>query len=131
MDDEIHAGLHRGIDAFNERAFFEAHDILEDVWMDVRGENRLFFQGLIQLCIGYYHLTCYNFRGADHLLTRGVDKLDGYPSTTCGVDLSPLLAQARKTIDGVRDTLEGREVSFWTFPRIEMASCVDSAGEAG
>ena len=128
MDEQIAAGLKKGIGEFNDRAFFEAHDTLEDVWMDVRGVNRSFFQGLIQLSIGYYHLTCENYTGADHLLTRGLEKLIKYPSPTCGVDLTPLLEQVGKTLEGVRQTLGGQEVSFWSFPRIAVVSpAVDSA----
>ena len=62
MDKRVRQGLDQGIREFNEGAFFEAHDTLEDTWMDVRGGNRLFFQGLIQLSIGYYHLTCVNYK---------------------------------------------------------------------
>lgn len=131
MDDRIQEGLERGIREFNARAFFEAHDTLEDAWMDLRGEYRLFLQGLIQLSIGYYHLTCENYTGADHLLTRGLEKLRTYPSPTCGVELAPLLAQVEKTVEGVRLVLDGHAVSIWTFPTISVVACVDSADEAG
>ena len=131
MDDRIIQGLKTGISAFNDEAFFEAHDTLEDVWMDVRGRDREFYQGLIQLSIGYYHLTCENYTGAEHLLARGTEKLVAYPSPTCGVHLHPLLDQVGKTLDGVRQTLAGAPVSFWTFPKIEVdPQTVDSAGEA-
>jgi predicted metal-dependent hydrolase len=120
MDERVRQGLVQGIREFNEGAFFEAHDTLEDTWMDVRGENRLFFQGLIQLSIGYYHLTCENYTGADHLLSRGVSKLEAYLPSRCGVQLQPLLTQVRKTLQAVRETAEGSSsVSFWTFPKID------------
>ena len=123
MDERVRQGLVQGIREFNEGAFFEAHDTLEDTWMDVRGENRLFFQGLIQLSIGYYHLTCENYTGANHLLSRGVSKLEDYVPSRCGVQLQPLLTQVRKTLQAVRQTAEGGSpVSFWTFPKIETDS---------
>jgi predicted metal-dependent hydrolase len=121
MDDLAWKGLVQGIREFNDEAFFEAHDTLEDVWMDVRGETRLFFQGLIQLSIGYYHLTCKNYTGADHLLTRGVTKLEAYAPSTCGVTLHPLLEQVKMTLQFVRQTIEGdNPVSFWSYPKIEL-----------
>jgi len=123
MDERVRQGLIQGIREFNEKAFFEAHDTLEDVWMDVRGENRLFFQGLIQLAIGYYHLTCANYTGADHLLSRGVLKLEAYLPSRCGVRLQPLLAQTGKTLQALQQTAEVNfPVSFWTFPKIETDS---------
>ena len=123
MDDRIRQSLLNGIREFNNEAFFEAHDILEDVWMDIRGKSRLFFQGLIQLSIGYYHLTCENYTGADHLLTRGVSKLESYEPAMWGVQIQPLLVQVDVTLKALRQTNEGAHpVSFWTFPKIEIVS---------
>ncbi len=120
MDKRVRQGLDQGIREFNEGAFFEAHDTLEDTWMDVRGGNRLFFQGLIQLSIGYYHLTCVNYRGADHLLSRGFTKLEAYLPSRCGVQLQPLLAQVQATLQGLRQMTEGtHSVTTWSFPKIE------------
>ena len=121
MDKRVYKGLAQGIREFNDEAFFEAHDTLEDVWMDVRGDNRLFFQGLIQLSIGYYHLTCENYTGADHLLSRGVSKLEPYLPGACGVSLEPLLCQAKRTLTFVRQTVAGSNpVSFDFFPKIDI-----------
>ena len=123
MDERIRLGLDKGIEEFNEGAFFEAHDTLEDVWMDVRGESRLFFQGLIQLCIGYYHLTCENFTGAQHLFGRGVSKLKVYEPGHAGVDLASLLTEVRKTQEAVKLKLAGESyVPFWSLPKIKRSS---------
>jgi predicted metal-dependent hydrolase len=121
MDKRVYEGLAQGIREFNDEAFFEAHDTLEDVWMDVRGDNRLFFQGLIQLSIGYYHLTCENYTGAEHLLSRGVSKLEPYLPGACGVSLEPLLCQAKSTLTFVRQTVSGSNpVSLGFFPKIDI-----------
>ena len=120
MDEPALEGLAKGVREFNDGAFFEAHDTLEDLWMDVRGENRLFLQGLIQVSIGCYHLTCKNFPGADHLLPRGLEKLETYPDNQCGVNVGQFLEEVRTTLQAVRQTREGDQpVSFWTFPRIQ------------
>ncbi len=39
MDSPIRLGLVKGVQEFNAEAFLEAHDTLEDVWMDVRGRT--------------------------------------------------------------------------------------------
>ena len=33
---------------------FSAHDFFEDVWMDVSGNGKVLFQGLVQLSVGCY-----------------------------------------------------------------------------
>ena len=38
--------IQEGIRLFNDEYFFEAHEVLEDVWKQEHGEPRLFLQGL-------------------------------------------------------------------------------------
>jgi predicted metal-dependent hydrolase len=56
-----------GILFFNQRAFFEAHEVWEDLWADTPGPERRFFQGLIQAAVGLYHYSNGNLRGARKL----------------------------------------------------------------
>ena len=42
---------------FNEQKFYEAHDVLEDLWLpDRHGPNGHFYKGLIQLAGAFVHL---------------------------------------------------------------------------
>ena len=116
-EQDIQTRFDRGVDEFNDGSFFEAHDTLEDVWMDVRGQERLFFQGLIQLAIGYYHLTCVNYSGAEHLLGRGVSKLEGFRPAHRGILLDKVVDTARSTREKIL-TGGDREL-VWVAPVIE------------
>ena len=42
-------------DCFNQRLYYEAHDVLEHLWLDCQNENRSFFQGLIQIVGAFVH----------------------------------------------------------------------------
>ncbi len=86
MDERFEMGLER----FNERDFFEAHEVLEDLWHEYREEDRTFLQGLIQLSAGFYHLDCSNFRGARSQLTKGLQKLESYSPLHLGVNVEGL-----------------------------------------
>ncbi len=83
---DIAERFERGVREFNSGDFYASHDTWEDVWMDVRGPERPFFQGMIQVAVGYYHLTCENYPGAEHLLTRGIRKLEAFRSGHRGLD---------------------------------------------
>ena len=37
-----------GVRLFNHENFFEAHDVWEQVWKNAEGEEKTFYQGLIQ-----------------------------------------------------------------------------------
>lgn len=41
---------------FNARQYYEAHDVLEQLWLRGRDENYLFFKGLIQIAGAFVHL---------------------------------------------------------------------------
>jgi predicted metal-dependent hydrolase len=79
--------LAKGIDEFNERLFFECHETLEEIWLEEHGEDRLFYQGLIQVAAGYLKWEQGVLIGAIKLWHRGLEKLDGYPAIHLGVDL--------------------------------------------
>ncbi len=60
--------IEEGIRLFNDRYFFEAHEVLEGVWREEHGELRFFLQGLIQICAAYHHTQNGNSIGAVTLL---------------------------------------------------------------
>jgi len=113
--------IQEGIRLFNEEYFFEAHEVLEEVWRQEHGEPRLFLQGLIQVCAAYHHFQNGNFAGAITLLQRGADKMRRYPPRYLGIDVARLITH----IDGDRGRIEAIQRENGTntinFPRIERA----------
>ena len=84
---EESAALLRGVAEFNDGLFFECHDTLEDMWSGVRGPARDFFQGLIQVSVGFYHLGNGNLGGAVSMWTRALKRLAPYPDRYFGFDV--------------------------------------------
>ena len=41
---------------FNEQHYYEAHDVLENLWLQTKGGDFLFFKGLIQVAGAFVHL---------------------------------------------------------------------------
>jgi len=68
----------QGIELFNRQAFFECHEVLEDLWRPTRGPRRLFLQGVIHVAVGFYHHQQANPAGAERQLRKGLKKLAGY-----------------------------------------------------
>ncbi len=67
-----------GVELFNRQAFFECHEVLEELWLPSRGPRRLFLQGVIHLAVGFYHHQQANPAGAERQLRKGLKKLAGY-----------------------------------------------------
>jgi uncharacterized protein len=75
-----------GILFFNERDFFEAHEVWESLWLDCAGPERRFYQSLIQAAVALYHYGNGNVRGATKLFRSSKAYMDQYPSPYLGFD---------------------------------------------
>ena len=84
--EERHAFV-KGVDEFNRGYFFECHDTLEEMWTGLRGPQRDFFQGLIQVSVAFYHLDNGNRAGATSMLERALKRFAKYPDRYFGFDL--------------------------------------------
>jgi len=75
-------------ECFNERLFFEAHEVLEKLWLPQRKEpNGLFYKGLIQLAGAFVHLQKNRLRPAGALFELARANLEGYGSVHDGLDV--------------------------------------------
>ena len=83
--------FYKGIEEFNAGRFFEAHEVLEDLWHEYRETDRTFIQGLIQVSAGFYHFQCANWKGAASQLTKGIGKLVPYQPEHQGIGVSDFL----------------------------------------
>lgn len=88
MDQEAYR---RGVELFNRAEFFEAHEVLEDVWRAAPAAEKRFLQGLIQIAVALHHHGNRNLAGAQSLLHRGTRNLQDYPENFAGLEIPPLL----------------------------------------
>jgi predicted metal-dependent hydrolase len=84
--------LLQGIACFNRRAFFEAHEVWEEIWREVRGPSRNFYKGLIQAAVCLYHFENGNLHGARTLFRGGSGYLQPFRPRHLGIDVDRLLA---------------------------------------
>ena len=75
---------------FNERAYYESHDVLEEEWADSRGVRREVLKALVKLAAGMYHLQTSGYRGAGSLLSSGLAALDALPADALFFEVPPL-----------------------------------------
>jgi hypothetical protein len=68
----------QGIREFNEGRYFEAHDVLEDLWQGYREPDRVFLQALIQTAVGFYHLENDNLKGARSQFRKACLKMEAF-----------------------------------------------------
>ena len=105
--------IKEGVDLFNHAEFFDAHEVLEDIWRAAPQEEKKFLQGIIQVAVALYHHGNGNSIGACSVLRRAFRNLSRYPEGYGGIQLADLL---RSVSAWQRAMDEGKPVP--QFPRI-------------
>jgi predicted metal-dependent hydrolase len=90
-------------ECFNQGLFFEAHEVLEKIWLPQRKErNGPFYKGLIQLAGAFVHLQKNRLRPAGALLKLARANLERYRPIHERLDVNSVL----ELIDDWSDQLD-------------------------
>jgi hypothetical protein len=108
----------KGLELFNLEQFYDCHDALEELWLEDFSQDRSYYQGLIQVAVGFYHVTDGKLGAARSMLQRGLEKLRHYPPEHRGVQLQAF----REEVENCKSRLDALipqkgEVDF-AFPKI-------------
>jgi predicted metal-dependent hydrolase len=99
----------KGIEEFNQQAFFECHETLEELWLEERGEERQFFQGIIQIAAGYFKLQQGVPVGAVKLWRTGLQKLAPYEPAYLGINVEALMGIVQQNLARLETTQQRGE----------------------
>ncbi len=86
--------FNKGIDEFNQEAFYACHDTLEAIWMTAETAEKPFYQGILQIAVAFYHLGNLNWRGGAILLGEGISRLRRFEPAYRGIGVEQLVDQA-------------------------------------
>lgn len=75
------------MELFNERYFYDCHEVLEDLWLDNDGPSRKYYQALIHFATAFQHLFRRNMAGFRSRLISTEAYLASYPDQYEGLDL--------------------------------------------
>ncbi len=79
-------------ECFNQGAFYESHDVLEELWLGVRAEPKgLFYKALIQLAGAFVHLQKNRLQPAASLLKLSRSNLEKYSAVYERLDVARVI----------------------------------------
>ena len=93
-----------GVLLFNAQDYFEAHEVLEDLWAESHGDERRFYQGLIQAAVGLCHYSNGNLGGAAKLYRSSRDYMERCGSPFLGLDAAAFWAQMERCFRPLLET---------------------------
>ena len=90
----------QGIKLFNQKKYFECHDVLESLWKELpeNHNDKKFYQGIIQLAVALYLISQKRYKGSEKMYKRAELNLSNYSKLKYGVDLNSLLNDVKKHI---------------------------------
>ncbi|MGJ3246637.1 MAG: DUF309 domain-containing protein [Elainellaceae cyanobacterium] len=94
MEHDIPPAFWSGIEQFNQQDFYGCHDTLEALWMDAEHSERMFYQGILQISVAFYHMGNHNWKGTVILLGEGINRLRPYQPSYFGINVEHLLNQS-------------------------------------
>lgn len=109
-------------DCFNRELFYEAHDVLEDLWLlDRKGPDGDYYKGLIQLAGAFVHLQKGRLKPCIALLRLTHDNLTRYPTVHHQLDLAGVLELINRwEVQVGRAVAEGRAPASWSYPVLRL-----------
>lgn len=113
--------IEEGVNLFNDHDFFAAHDFFENLWINAENKDRLFFQGMVQLSVGGYHLLNMNYKGSLSQYQKGTTKLKNYIPVYKGIELEILLQKINNIISDLELYFSDRinKIEIEKIPKIE------------
>jgi len=90
----------QGMELFNRRHYWEAHEIWEELWKRREEESRIFFQGIIQAAAAFHRIvTDPKYTGAINNLEKALQKLQIFPEQFLGLDVGELCRRLQTAKD--------------------------------
>ena len=86
--DELPASVQEGLCLFNAGEYFQAHEVLENVWRGEPRPIRELYRGILQVAVAYYHLGRGNLTGARKMFRRSQVWLRAFPDMCQGINLA-------------------------------------------
>ena len=90
--------LREGVRLFNEERFWEAHEVLEEIWHPARGDDRNLIQGLILTAAAFVHYQKDEASVCISILGRALEKL-GPTNDFRKLNIRRLRSEIRKIVD--------------------------------
>jgi len=118
----IDSALDRAARLFNDGAYHEAHEVLDELWENSTQRDADFFKGLIQACIALHHYQRGNPEGARKLYSGHRQYLAAYGPSYRGLDVTRFLGEMQASLSGVLRARVGQELPFDPArrPRLEL-----------
>ncbi len=120
MNPELKILFINGIESFNQKKYYDAHEYFEEMWIDYKLEDKLFIQALLQLSVAYFHISNSNKNGAIGLFKKSISKLDTYLDTCQDIsNINSVIKSAHESYQSIIENENIHEFDWSLAPVLE------------
>ena len=117
-NEKIESLFKEGLSYYRSGEYFEAHESWEDMWSEYYLVDRRFIQGLIQLSVGYFHISNFNINGARGLLNKCKPKLLEFDPEYRGINILIVLDAVDKSLNFLEKNPNTSEFDWSLVPKL-------------
>ena len=110
-----------GVDLFNRKSFYDAHESWESLWTEYNLDDALLIQGLIQLSVAYFHITNLNLKGSKNLFNKCIPKLEKYRENLRGIDINEIIYTAELALHKINSIENTNDFDWNLVPNIRIS----------
>ena len=110
-----------GVDSFNRKSFYDAHESWESLWTEYNLDDALLIQGLIQLSVAYFHITNLNLKGSKNLFNKCIPKLEKYRENLRGIDINEIIYTAELALHKINSIENTNDFDWKLVPKIRIS----------
>jgi predicted metal-dependent hydrolase len=109
----------RGLSAYNQGAFYDAHEHFETAWRQTPGDAREFFRAFLHLSGGFFRLTQDRPEAARKFFVHAKKWFSGVPDHHHGFDVVHLLLFLEQLINLIDQSVPADEILANQFQPIQ------------
>ena len=113
--------LRLGLNAFNRRMFYEAHEYFEDAWRETPGSEREFYRSLLHLTGGFFRLTEGRPTAARKFFRRAGHWLAAFTHQMHGISIQDLQRYINTLLNLLDQGIDSTEILRKHFDPIQQA----------
>lgn len=100
----------KGLQSFNRREFYAAHEHFENAWRQTPGDEREFYRAFLHLSGGFYRLSQNRPGAAQKFFTHADKWFAAYPDDFYGFNVSRIRQYLHQLISSLEKSISAGEI---------------------
>ena len=112
----------KGVELFNQREWYLAHDLFEEIWHNINGLERITIQSILLIAVAELHLENGNLSGAVILYGEGFGRIVNNNLPNLGIDINRFSMDVEEKFRTLQNGGDLEEMKYPTLIKISPSN---------